>query len=77
MVEEKQGRKSVLYKRLSDIKNQNISLEKYSFSKLLSKMVVVDEDEHPYRSVDPDLYNHRAISEYSCLRGRLMNIECE
>lgn len=44
MVEEKQGRKSVLYKRLSDIKNQNTSLEKYSFSKLLSKMVVVDED---------------------------------
>lgn len=40
-------------------------------------MVVVDEDEQPYRSVDSDTYNHRAISEYSCLRGRLLNIDCE
>jgi hypothetical protein len=52
MIEEKQaGRRSVLYKRLTDIKKNNDSLERYSFSKLLSKMVVVDEQQNPYRSI--------------------------
>jgi hypothetical protein len=51
-VEERRPKKNVLYKRLSDIKNKNDQLEKYSYSKLLSKMVVVDDHKNPHRSVD-------------------------
>lgn len=76
MIEEKNRAKhNVLYKRLSDIKGQNEELEKYSYSKLLSKMVVVDPREQ-YKSVDLDNDRLRAASEYSCLRGKLMNMDC-
>lgn len=77
MIEEKNKAKhNVLYKRLSDIKGQNEELEKYSYSKLLSKMVVVDPREQ-YKSVDLENERLRAASEYSCLRGKLMNMDCQ
>lgn len=76
LVEEKRPKKNVLYKRLSDIKTKNEELEKYSYSKLLSKMIIVDKDDTiPYnRSIDTH-DKMRASSEYSCLRGRLINME--
>lgn len=84
MVEEKeQTRKSVLYKRLSEIKSQNNSLEKYSYSKLLSKMMVIDEPdlleeaELPKHRVNLEFKKQRASSDYNCLQGRLLSIDCE
>jgi len=75
-VEEKKPKKSVLYKRLSAIQNKNEELEKYSYSKMLSKMIVVDDQKNPFRSVDYD-ERMRANSEYSCLRGRLISIDAK
>lgn len=51
LIEERnRARRNVLYKRLTDIKSQNEQLERYSYSKLLSKMVVVDPRDK-YRSM--------------------------
>jgi hypothetical protein len=67
----------VLYKRLTDIKSQNEELERYSYSKLLSKMVIIDPAASNYNTLDLENDNLRTISEYSCLRGKLLNMDCE
>jgi hypothetical protein len=78
VIEEKnKSRRSVLYKRLTDIKSQNEELERYSYSKLLSKMVIIDPAASNYNTLDLENDNLRTISEYSCLRGKLLNMDCE
>lgn len=67
----------MLYKRLNSIKNHNDQLNKYSYSKLLSKMVVMGGtdtiDESP--SPQPLERGYRTISDYSCLKSKLMSMD--
>ena len=84
MEEEDKTKKNVIYKRISQIQTKNDDLEKYSYSKLLAKMVVVDEDQQRnsfYNTVGEDFdYSYKRTipskaSEYNCIKARLMSLE--
>lgn len=43
----------MLYKRLRNIQGDNKEIQNLSFSKMLSRMVVIDDEEIPRTSVSP------------------------
>jgi hypothetical protein len=78
------GKSHPLYRRLCNIQKDHEELDGVSFSKLLSRMTVVEGEEmggrreherrgRKYGNVESKL---RSIPNYQCLESKLFTIEC-